>query len=103
MPDRYWLLVVLGAGLRVGLRQGEAFGLSLEGIGFADDVVYVRRQVKRVGSTLCFALPKGRKARDVPLPSSVARDIQRHTEFFAPLPVTPVEASIGGRGRSISW
>jgi hypothetical protein len=35
-----------------------------------------------------FALPKGRKVRDVPLPSSVARDIQRHTEPFAPLPVT---------------
>ncbi|MFK8844905.1 tyrosine-type recombinase/integrase [Streptomyces sp. Ac-502] len=101
MPDRSRLLVVLGAGL--GLRQGEAFGLGLEDIDFAKEVVHVRRQVKRVGSSLCFALPKGRKVRDVPLPSSVARDIQWHAKVFAPLrvtlpwddprpPKTPVEA-----------
>ncbi|MFF4716873.1 hypothetical protein ACFY2V_36585 [Streptomyces eurythermus] len=72
----------------LGLRQGEAFGLALEDIDFAKEVVHVRRQVKMVGTKLCFALPKGRKVRDVPLPSSVARAIRQHIELFAPVPVT---------------
>ncbi|MEE1942528.1 tyrosine-type recombinase/integrase [Streptomyces sp. TRM 70361] len=86
MPERYRVLVELGAGL--GLRQGEALGLSVEDVDFDKEVVHVRRQVKMVRAKLCFALPKGRKVRDVPLPSSVARAVQRHTERFAPVPVT---------------
>ncbi|MGY1454333.1 hypothetical protein [Streptomyces sp. SS8] len=86
MPERYRLLLVVGAGL--GLRQGEALGLALEDIDFTKEVVYVRRQVKAVRAKLCFALPKGRKVRDVPLPSSVARAIRQHVDQFAPVPVT---------------
>ncbi|MDT0476791.1 tyrosine-type recombinase/integrase [Streptomyces sp. DSM 41014] len=86
LPGRYRLLLVIGAGL--GLRQGEALGLALEDIDFAKEVVHVRRQVKMVRAKLCFALPKGRKVRDVPLPSSVARAIRQHMEHFAPVPVT---------------
>ncbi|MFD7430378.1 tyrosine-type recombinase/integrase [Streptomyces sp. NPDC059818] len=86
MPERYRVLVEIGAGL--GLRQGEALGLSAEDIDFAKEVVPIRRQVKMVRTKLCFALPKGRKVRDVPLPKSVARTIQRHMELFAPVPVT---------------
>ncbi|MCD9899657.1 site-specific integrase [Streptomyces sp. MT29] len=86
MPERYRVLVEIGAGL--GFRQGEALGLSAEDIDFAKEVVHVRRQVKMVRTKLCFALPKGRKVRDVPLPKSVARTIQRHMELFAPVPVT---------------
>ena len=41
-----------------------------------------------VRTKLCFALPKGRKVRDVPLPSSVSKAIRQHTELFAPVPVT---------------
>ena len=88
----------------LGLRQGEALGLALEDVDFAKEVVHVRRQVKMVRAKLCFALPKGRKVRDVPLPSSVARAIQQHIEEFAlvsvtlprddPIPpATPVEAT----------
>ncbi|MFH8558592.1 hypothetical protein ACH4FE_34090 [Streptomyces celluloflavus] len=86
MPDRYRFLVEIGAGL--GLWQGEALGLSPEDIDFAKEIVHVRRQVKIVRAKLCFALPKGRKVRDVPLPTSVARAIQRHMEVFTPVPVT---------------
>ncbi|MEU5344351.1 tyrosine-type recombinase/integrase [Streptomyces sp. NPDC020766] len=86
MPDRYELLVVIGAGL--GLRPGEALGLALDDIDFAKEVVHVRRQVKMLRAKLCSALPKGRKARDVPLPSSVARAVRQHMEQFAPVPVT---------------
>ncbi|WSQ39471.1 hypothetical protein OG609_36850 [Streptomyces sp. NBC_01224] len=86
MPDRYRVLVEVGAGL--GLRQGEALGLSADDFDFAKEVVHVRRQVKVVRTKLCFALPKGRKVRDVPLPKSVALAVQRHMEVFAPVPVT---------------
>ncbi|MEV6147564.1 tyrosine-type recombinase/integrase [Streptomyces sp. NPDC051992] len=101
LPDRYRILLVIGAGL--GLRQGEALGLSADDIDFEKEVVHVRRQIKMVRAKLCFALPKGRKVRDVPLPASVARAIRQHMEQFAPVPValpwddptpakTPVEA-----------
>ncbi|MEU7179652.1 MULTISPECIES: hypothetical protein [Streptomyces] len=86
MPDCYRLLVTIGAGL--GLRQGEGLGLSVEDIDFAKEIVHVRRQVKMVRAKLCFALPEGRKVRDVPLPTSVARAVQRHMEVFTPVPVT---------------
>ncbi|MCZ4121773.1 tyrosine-type recombinase/integrase [Streptomyces sp. H39-S7] len=86
MPERYRVLVEIGAGL--GLRQGEALGLSMEAIDFANEIVHVRCQVKMVRARLCFALPKGRKVRDVPLPSTVARALKRHMEVLAPVPVT---------------
>ncbi|WP_438485373.1 hypothetical protein [Streptomyces sp. S186] len=115
-PDRYQLLVVIGASL--GLRQREALGLALEDIDFAKEVFHVRRQVR---AKLRFALPKGRKVRDVPLPSSVAQAIRQHMEQFAPVPVTlpwdaptPAETTVeaknrrwkpntGGRGPRASW
>ena len=41
-----------------------------------------------VRTKLYFALPKGRKVRDVPLPSSVAKAVRQHMEVFEPVPVT---------------
>lgn len=86
LPMRYQILATIGAGL--GLRQGEAFGLGPDDIDFASEVVHVRRQVKMVRAKLCFALPKGRKVRDVPLPPSVAGALRRHMDAFAPVRVT---------------
>ena len=43
MPDRYALLVLLGAG--TGLRQGEAFGLALDRVNMADGMLTVNQQV----------------------------------------------------------
>ena len=43
-------------------------------------MVHVRRQVKIVRSKLVFALPKGDKVRDVPLPESVALALAAHLE-----------------------
>ncbi|MGV4886452.1 tyrosine-type recombinase/integrase [Streptomyces viridosporus] len=85
LPERYRVLIEIGAGL--GLRQGEAFGLAREDIDFDQDVVRIRRQVKMVRTKLCFALPKGRKVRDVPLPPSVAKALWRYIDLFAPVPV----------------
>ncbi len=81
LPPRYQLAVTLGSGL--GLRQGEIFGLSLDDIDFLRGTVDVRRQVKVFGGNkLVIALPKGRKVRTVPLPTSVAAEINRHQSLF---------------------
>ncbi len=74
LPDRYGVVVSLAAGL--GLRQGEVFGLSPDDVDFLRGRVEVRRQVKLfAGNRQIFALPKGRKARMVPLPESVRDDL----------------------------
>ncbi|MGW3963428.1 tyrosine-type recombinase/integrase [Amycolatopsis sp. NPDC005003] len=86
ISERYKVTVSLGAGL--GLRQGEAFGLALDDVDFDNDVVTVQRQVKFVYGKPCFGPPKRGKIREVPLPSSVARDIKEHAEKFPPVVVT---------------
>ncbi|MGC1732453.1 MAG: tyrosine-type recombinase/integrase [Pseudonocardiaceae bacterium] len=86
MGERYRLTVDLGAGC--GLRQGEAFGLCVDQVNFADRAVQVIRQVKIVRSRLVFGPPKHGKTREVPLPDSIARAIRAHTEQFPPLAVT---------------
>lgn len=77
LPERYAIVAVLGAGL--GLRQGEMFGLSPDDVDFLRGVVTVRRQVKVFSNNKpAFALPKGRKVRSVPLPSSVRDALAAH-------------------------
>jgi integrase len=76
LPDRFALITILGGGL--GLRQGEIFGLAVGDIDFLRGVVHVNRQVKLLANRQVFALPKGRKVRDVPLPESVKLEIARH-------------------------
>lgn len=94
LPDRVALLVALGAGL--GLRQGEIFGLAVDDVDFLRDVVHVRRQVKIVGGRQMFALPKGRKVRDVPLPESVKLAIAAHLERWPAVAVElPWETTTG--------
>lgn len=76
LPDAYACMAVIGAGC--GLRQGEIFGLAVADIDFLRGVVHVRRQVKHVSKQLVFALPKGQKERDMPLPSKVGESIAAH-------------------------
>ena len=64
MGERYRLLVALGAGC--GLRQGEAFGLSMDDVDIDARVVHVVRQVKLLRGRLVFAPPKHGRLRDVP-------------------------------------
>lgn len=80
MPDRFAVAVLLGAGL--GLRQGEIFGLAVEDVDFLRGVVHVRRQVKLLGGRQVFALPKGRKVREVPLPESVKLALAAHLKSW---------------------
>lgn len=51
--------------------KSEVFGLIVEDVDFLRGVVRVQRQVAIVNNKHVFALPKNRKIRDVPLPSSV--------------------------------
>lgn len=85
LPDRYRVAVDLGAGC--GLRQGEILALAVDDIDFLRSTLHVVRQLKIVGSRLVYALPKGRKSRDVPLPVSVGRTLTRHLEQFPAVPV----------------
>jgi integrase len=86
LPARSRVLVPLGSG--VGLRQGEAFGLAVEDVDFLRGWVTVQRQVKVVGGRLVFALPKGRKVRSVPLPSTVRDELAAHLAKYPARDVT---------------
>lgn len=78
IDSRVRLAVDLGVG--AGLRQGEVFGLASEDVDVDAQVLHVRRQVKKVGSKLVFALPKGRKTRTVPVPAHLLARVQEHLE-----------------------
>lgn len=94
LPARYRVAVDLGAGC--GLRQGEVLALAVDDIDFLKGTLHVVRQLKIVGSRLVYALPKGRKTRDIPLPGSVGAALTRHLDEFPPVPVTlPWEVPAG--------
>jgi integrase len=94
IAERYRITVDLGAGC--GLRQGEIFAVSPDDIDRTRSVLHVVRQIKIVRRKLIFALPKGGKTREVPLPDSVARRLKAHALRFPPIAVTlPWGNSIG--------
>jgi integrase len=86
MPDRFKAMTDCGSGL--GMRQGEIIGLPLDAADFLRRTVHVRLQVRHVHGVPCFALPKGRKTRDVPMPDSVSVALAEHIRQFPPLKVT---------------
>ncbi len=86
LPSRWQAVVDCGAGL--GMRQSEIFGLAVDAVGFLPRRVRVVRQVKRVNGRVWFALPKGGKERDVPLPRPVSLALAAHIEAHPPMPVT---------------
>ena len=87
LPARYRLACHVG--LRPGLRQGEIFGLSPADFNFLAGTVEIQRQVRILaGNKLVFAPPKGRKTRTVPLPSSVAAEVNAHLAEFPPVRVS---------------
>lgn len=86
MRDRYRITVDLGAGC--GMRQGEIFALSPDDLDPSRPILQVHRQIKLVRHRLFFALPKGGKVREVPLPDSVAARLRAHAATYPPTPVT---------------
>jgi integrase len=86
LPDRYRAMVNVGAGC--GLRQGEVFGLAEDAIDTDGRTLQVVRQIKHVEGHPVFALPKGGKKREVPLPASVAEALRAHMDAFKPAEIT---------------
>lgn len=80
MPARLAALVTVGAGL--GLRQGEAFGLTVDRVDFLRRRVEIDRQVVTppTGDPAFGPLKTESSARFVPLPSVVADRLARHIE-----------------------
>ena len=78
VPDRYRALVVLGAG--TGLRQGEAFGLTLDRIDFLRRTLRVDRQlVLMPGDGPFLGPPKTKDShRTIPLPQVVIHALADH-------------------------
>ncbi|MGW8555858.1 tyrosine-type recombinase/integrase [Streptomyces tubercidicus] len=81
LQKRYRIAVDLGVGL--GLRQGEAFGLSEEDFDFNGGVIHVRRQLRWDSKGRpYFCLPKGGKTRNVPVSPNLAKRAQDHFRRF---------------------
>jgi integrase len=96
LPPRFRAMCDCGTDL--GLRQGECFGLAVEDIDFLRRVVHVRTQVKMANGTRpIFALPKGGKTRDVPLPHSAAVALAEHIRLFPPREITLPWRAVGGK------
>jgi integrase len=86
LPARYRIAATIAAGC--GLRQGEVFGLAVDDVEFLGRTLHVVRQTKLVRGKLIFALPKGRKTRDIPLPETVATELAAHITAFPPLEIS---------------
>jgi integrase len=83
VPDRYRALVVVSASL--GLRQGEACGLTVDRINFLRRTVTIDRQVVTRGRAVDagFGPPKTPSSvRTIPLPSTVADIFAAHLASF---------------------
>lgn len=84
---------------RTGLRPGEALALKWGDVSLAEQIIYVRRAIKQVGSRWEVGRPKtALSARDVPLPPELRpilfqlRDRQgkpRDDAWVFPSPVSP--------------
>lgn len=86
LPEQLAATVDAGAGL--GLRQGEILALSPDDVDWLRGVLTVRRQVKVMKGGMVFALPKGEKIRELPLPESVKLALSEHMRRFPPQKVT---------------
>ncbi|MFC4121972.1 hypothetical protein ACFO0F_56000, partial [Nonomuraea zeae] len=81
MPERYGLLVLLGAG--VGLRQGEALGLALDRVHSDEGMITINQQVIVINRRPQLGPPKtSASLRDVLMPMFVAAAINEQVERF---------------------
>ncbi|WP_445395145.1 tyrosine-type recombinase/integrase [Streptomyces sp. LE64] len=86
LDHRFRASVDVAAGC--GLRQGEVFGLSVEELDYEGGWLRVGHQLKRIRGKYVFALPKGGKVRDVPLPGAVTAELRDHVKAFPAVEVT---------------
>ena len=97
LPGRYQALVALGAG--TGLRQGEAFGLTVDRVDFLRRSMTVDRQLVTVAGREPFLAPPKTEAsvRMVPLPQVVVDALAAHLRAFPAGPDGLVFTSTEGR------
>lgn len=93
--ERFRIVCTVGAGC--GLRQGEILGLSLDDVDAEDMSLHVQRQIRIVGRTLVFALPKGKKKRRVPLSAGVLAAMRAHDEAYSSTEITLPWDEPGGK------
>jgi integrase len=86
LPARFQGMVDTGVG--AGMRQGEVLGLAVEDVDETAGAIHVRRQVKKVGAQLVFALPKGGKTRTVPAPPLLLKRLKEHMDDWPAVEVT---------------
>ena len=101
---RHRALVAVGAGL--GLRQGEALGLSRDRVNFLKRTVTIDRQVKRAASGVAFgALKTERSYRTIPLPAGISEALARHIEQYPGDDPDGLlfTAPLGGHVRADGW
>lgn len=84
MPDRYRALVTLAAG--TGLRQGEAFGVTVPRIDFERRRLHVDQQLVKIQGRAAYLGPPKTPAsrRTVPLPDVVNNALTHHLREFEP-------------------
>ncbi|MEO5841229.1 MAG: tyrosine-type recombinase/integrase [Acidimicrobiales bacterium] len=84
MPERYRALVVLAAG--TGLRQGEAFGVTVDRVDFLRRTLVVDRQIVLTPHVAPVLAPPKTDAstRTVPLPTVVTEALAAHLAKFPP-------------------
>jgi integrase len=102
MPERLRAAVTLAAG--VGLRRGEALGLSVDRVDFLRRQLTVDRQLLKVaGSADAFGPPKTRASlRTVPVPDIVLEDLSRHLATYRAEPDSLLFVNARGRPWSYS-
>ena len=83
-PDELRAIPELAASC--GMREGELFGLAAEDFDLDERIVRVRRQVKKIGCTFVFALPKNDRERIIPLSDWDVEVIRRHISRYSPRP-----------------
>jgi len=86
VPERYRALVVLAAG--TGLRQGEAFGLTIDRVDFLRRTLTVDRQLVLLPGRPPFHAPPKTAAsyQTVPLPQVVLESLAEHLRTFPMAP-----------------
>jgi len=99
LPERFRVGGLVGVGC--GLRQGEIFALSEGDIDFEGGWLNVNQQIRFVGKTMVFALPKGDKVRSVPLSLRTAVALRTHLKSFPSTEVTLPWAVEGGKPRTL--
>lgn len=91
MEDRKGIGAMVDLGAGAGLRQGEIFGIAEDDIVFLgkrqDRKIRIRRQVKLVAGKPVFALPKGGKEREAPLPDALSQALAAHIKAHPPAEV----------------